>query len=88
MLLALAVLYYKKGNFERSLQYLRNLSKENKDTKNFLRDAAGGGLGRWLFQMSPYGYQPSTIEELVQCYMENQFLLTVSPPFSTGLTGA
>lgn len=37
MLLPLAVLYYKKENYEFSLQYLRRLAKVNKDTKKFLR---------------------------------------------------
>ena len=37
MLFPLAVLYYKKADFEASLQYLRRLAKANKDTKKFLR---------------------------------------------------
>lgn len=74
MLLPLAVLYYKKENFELSLQYLRRLVKANKDTKKFLRMMASDGLDEYLGKMNPYGYQPFTIEELIYDHFENHFL--------------
>lgn len=74
MLLPLAVLYYKKGNNELCLQYLRRLAKANKDTKKFLRMMANDGLDDYLDKMNPYGYQPFTIEELIHDHFENHFL--------------
>lgn len=74
MLLPLAVLYYKKANFELSLQYLRRLAKVNKDTKKFLCAMTKDDLDQYMDTMSPYGYRPFSIEELVQEYFENQYL--------------
>lgn len=74
MLLPLAVLYYKMGNFELSLQYLQRLNKANKDTKKFLNAAANDRVHEFLDTMSPYGYRPFSIEELVQEYVENHYL--------------
>lgn len=81
MLLPLAVLYYKKGNFELSLQYLQRLSKTNKDTKKFLNTAAHDRVFEYLDTMSSYGYRPFSIEELVQEYVENHYLFDRGAPF-------
>lgn len=74
MLFPLAVLYYKKGNFEASLQYLRRLAKANKDTKKFLRMMVNNGLDEYLDKMNPYGYQPFTMEELIYEHFEAHYL--------------
>lgn len=74
MLLPLAVLYYKKENYEFSLQYLRRLAKVNKDTKKFLRIMSKKSTDELLDEMNPFGYQPFTIEELIQEYCMNQYL--------------
>ncbi len=74
MLLPLAVLYYKKAGYELSLQYLRRLAKANKDTKKFLRVMTKDGADELLDEMNPYGYQPFTIEELIQEYCINHYL--------------
>ena len=74
MLLPLAVLYYKKGDRALSLQYLRRLVKANKDAKRFLRMMANDDLDGYLDKMSPYGYQPFTIEELIYEYFEDRYL--------------
>lgn len=74
MLLPLAVLYYKRGNFELSIQYLQRLNKANKDTKKFLNAIANERAEAFLEHLSPYGYQPFTIEELIQEYLENHYL--------------
>ena len=81
MLLPLAVLYYKKGNFELSLQYLQRLNKANKDTKKFLNAVAHDRVFEYLDTMSPYGYRPFSIEELVQEYVENHYLFDRGAPF-------
>lgn len=74
MLLPLAVLYYKKADFEQSLQYLRRLAKANKDTKKFLYMMVKGGADEALDEMSPYGYRPFSIEELALECFENRYL--------------
>ena len=74
MLLPLAVLYYKKENYELSRQYLHRLAKTNKDTKKFLRIMTKNGAEELLEEMNPYGYQPFTIEELIQDYCVNHYL--------------
>lgn len=74
MLLPLAVLYYKKANYELGLQYLRRLVKVNKDTKKFMRIMSKDGVNELLDEMNPYGYQPFTIEELIQEYCANHYL--------------
>lgn len=81
MLFPLAVLYYKKGDFELSLQYLRRLAKVNKDTKKFLNAIANDRAEDFLEHLSPYGYQPFTIEELIQEYLENHYLFDGVAPF-------
>lgn len=74
MLFPLAVLYYKKADFEASLQYLRRLAKANKDTKKFLRMMVNDSLEEYLDKMNPYGYQPFTIEELIYEHFEARYL--------------
>ncbi len=81
MLFPLAVLYYKKMDFDTSLQYLRRLAKANKDTKKFLRIMSGGDIGECLAEMNPAGYRPFTIEELVQEYFTNRYLFDSAEPF-------
>lgn len=74
LLLPLAVLYYKKENYELSLQYLHRLAKANKDTKKFLRIMARNDADELANEMNPYGYCPFTIEELIQEYCMNHYL--------------
>ena len=74
MLLPLAVLYYKKGNFERSIEYLRRLAKVNKDAKRFFRIMSKNGPDELLGEMGLYGYRPFTIEELIEEYLTNRHL--------------
>lgn len=74
MLLPLAVLYYKKGIFERSIEYLRRLAKVNKDAKRFFRIVSKNGPDKLLEEMGLYGYRPFTIEELIDEYLTNRHL--------------
>ena len=74
MLLPLAVLYYKKADYELSLQYLRRLVKRNRDTKKFLRIMATDRADELLDEMSLYSYRPFTIEELISEYFMNSYL--------------
>lgn len=74
MLLPLTVLYYKKADFELSLQYLHRLVKANKDTKKFLSAIVNDRIEEYLGDMSPYSYRVFSIEELIYDYFTNQYL--------------
>ncbi len=77
MLLAISVLYFKLGELDTSLDYLKKLRKCNKDTKKFLRLVSRGDQEE-IFAAggSEFGYRPYTMEELVTAFQENVFLLT------------
>ncbi|MCD7822107.1 MAG: hypothetical protein LUG64_07860 [Clostridiales bacterium] len=77
MLLALSILYFKLGQLDTSLDYLKKLRKCNKDTKKFLRLVCRGDQEE-IFSAggSGFGYQPYTIDELVMAFQDNVFLLT------------
>lgn len=81
MLLPLAVLYYKLDQLERAEDYIKRLAAVNKDTKKFFRAAAGDRLEQFLKDMVPYGYQPFTIEELIEELMASLYLFASVPHF-------
>lgn len=69
MLLPMAALYFKLGDFERSLSYLQILYKLNPDTKRFLAAAADGALDKYAEGMDSFGYSPDSMDELVYEYL-------------------
>ena len=81
MLLPLAVLYYKLGQFGKAEEYLRRLAAINKDTKKFFQTAARGGLDDLVDELSPFGYQLSTFEELTDAVMNSTYLYESVPWF-------
>ena len=81
MLLPLAVLYYKLNQFDKAEDYIKRLAKVNKDTKKFLRAAARDQLYDYMDEMSPYGYQPFTMEELLDELMKSSYLFDSVPYF-------
>ena len=81
MLLPLAVLYYKMNQFDQAEDYIKRLAKANKDTKKFLRAAARDQLYDYMDEMSPYGYQPFTMEELLDELMKSSYLFDSVPYF-------
>ena len=81
MLLPLAVLYYKLNQFDKAEDYIKRLSKANKDTKKFLRAAAHDELDDYIDELNPYGYQPFTIEELLDELMKSSYLFESVPYF-------
>lgn len=84
MLLPLAVLYYKLNQFDRAKDYLKRLAAVNKDTKKFFRAAAGDRLEEFFMDMSPYGYRPFTIDELLEDLLLSPCLFASVPHFSSG----
>ena len=81
MLLPLAVLYYKLNKFDKAEDYIRRLAKVNKDTKKFLRAAAHDKLDDYIDEWSPFGYQPFTMEELLNELMQFSYLFDSVPYF-------
>ena len=81
MLLPLAVLYYKLNQFDKAEDYIKRLAKVNKGAKKFLRAAARDQLYDYMDEMSPYGYQPFTMEELLDELMKSSYLFDSVPYF-------
>ena len=81
MLLPLAVLYYKLNQFDKAEDYIKRLAKANKDAKKFLRAAARDQLDDYIDEMNPYGYQPFTMEELLDKLMKSSYLFDSVPYF-------
>ena len=83
MLLPLAVLYYKLNQFDKAEDYIKRLSAANKDAKKFLRAAAQDRLEDYFDQLNPFGYQPFTMEELLEELMKSSYLFDSVPYFFT-----
>ena len=81
MLLPLAVLYYKLNQFDKAEDYIKRLAKANKDAKKFLRAAAHDELDDYIDELNPYGYQPFTMEELLDELMKSSYLFDSVPYF-------
>ena len=66
-LLPLSILHFKLGQTDEALAELKRLSRVNKDTRKFLNAmrSDSGKLEKYLWEMSPYGYRPFSIEELI-----------------------
>ena len=74
MLLPMAVLYYKLNKPEKAVEYLNRLVSSNKDAKKFFTAVKNGKLEQHLETMSPYGYRPNTMDELIMAIVDNEFL--------------
>ena len=72
--LPLSILYYKKGNIPKALQYLRKVSKSNKDMKKFLKMIMEDRIEDCGDFEVEGAYRPGTLEELIVEYHENLFL--------------
>ena len=79
LLFPLSVLFFKLRNFEKAEEYLKRLVDVNKDTKRFFRALKKDKLDRYADEMSGYGYQPFTIQELIVDLIENDFLFRTVP---------
>lgn len=78
-LLPLSVLHFKLGQTDQALEDLKRLNKLNKDTKKFLNAARKGEFERYITEMSPYGYRPFSIEELIIEVSDYPFLFDSVP---------
>lgn len=81
LLLPLSILYFKLGNEEKAETYLKKVAAVNKDTKKFFKGLENEELDRYVQHLSPYGYQPFTIEELLTEVADNPVLFSISPAY-------
>lgn len=79
ILLPISILYYKLGDFEKAAEYLRRLTKTNKDTGRFIRAFLNDSLDKYASRMNPMGYQPFTIEEFLVELHEHTYLFEAVP---------
>lgn len=81
MLLPLSILYYKLGQETKAKKYLNQLAKRNKDAKKFVNAVCKDDLDRYIMEMSPYGYRPFHIDELIYEYGAYDFLFDSVPEY-------
>jgi len=80
-LLPLSILYYKSGDFKKSLEYLTELNRINKDTLKFFKAMKANSISQYLSFESSFGYKPFSIEELVIAVTDNEFLFFNIPQY-------
>ena len=81
LLLPLVVLYYKLGDSEKSINFLKLLTNMNKDTKKFIGAAKRQNYKKYYAEMSPYGYRPNTMDEFLEEMRNYGFLFDSVPCF-------
>ncbi len=82
MLLALTLLYYKLEDDHQAEKYLRRLTRCNKETRAFIRDALSDNLDRKAAEIQRKGgYSPFSEEELIIAYSENEDVYDSAPLF-------
>ena len=81
MLLPLAVLYFKLGDRDRSLDYLKRLYNINPDTKKYLIAAAHNRLGEYADEMALNDYYPASMDELLYEHLAYAYLFDSIPTF-------
>ena len=82
LLLPLSIIYFKKRDFENARKYLELLKKRNKGLKDFIKVTKNEEYrDEILFNMSPYGYRPDSVEELIIELQEYEFLFIESASY-------
>ena len=81
MLMALSVLYYKLGQWDKAGEYLSRVAKINKDVKKFFKSIFDETFEQFAGMMDRAAYTPNTEEELCVEIMQNEFLFHSTPGF-------
>ena len=82
LLLPLSIIYFKKRDFENARKYLELLKKRNKGLKDLIKATKNEEyMNEIFFNMSPYGYRPDSVEELITELQEYEFLFIESASF-------
>lgn len=80
-LMALAVLYFKRGALDESLACLKKLCAVNRDTKRFLQAVHKEEADSLFESMDEMSYRPYTIEELSHEFLTYLYLFENIQPF-------
>lgn len=81
MLMAMSVLYYKLGQWDKAGEYLSRVAKINKDVKKFFKSIFDETFEQFAGMMGRDAYTPDTGEELCVEMMQNEFLFHSTPGF-------
>lgn len=81
MLLPISVLYFKKGEFAKSLNYLKKIEKNVKGLKKFFKDMMNERGEFYLNQLSSMGYRSFSTDELILSMTENDYLFLTASSF-------
>ena len=82
LLLPLSIIYFKKRDFENARKYVELLKKRNEGLKDFINATKNEEYMDEIFSnMSPYGYRPDSVEELIIELQEYEFLFIESASF-------
>lgn len=81
ILLPMSVIFYKKGNYAKSRQYLKRLVSRNKDFVRFAKMFVGDSSDELDDIDVGYSYTPNTIEELVIEMQDNLYLFVDLIPY-------
>ena len=73
-LLNLAILYYKKCDFVKSEEYIKQLNKTNKNFKKFAKSFEDCTIMDMVYEIDSSMYQRGSLNELVMDYVSNRYL--------------
>ncbi len=81
MLLPLAILYFKQGNWKTAEKYLQEIASSNKDLRRFLKLVKDGEAEELYRCCDDIGYRPYHISELATEFFDNNFLFRTCTGF-------
>ena len=81
MTLPLCFLYYKIGETENAEKFLFGIYEQNKDLLKFIKKVISENIYAEIGKMSPFGYRPCTMEELLEEYVKYYSVLDTCPLF-------
>lgn len=80
-LLSLAIIYYKKCDYAKSEEYIKQLNKENKGFKKFVKSINDLSIMDKIVDFDDSMYQPWTIDELIMEFVSNRYLYSSTTTF-------
>lgn len=80
-LLSLAIIYYKKCDYAKSEEYIKQLNKENKGFKKFVKSINDLSIMDKIVDFDDSMYQPWTIDELIMEFVSNRYLYSSTTAF-------
>lgn len=80
-LLGLAIIYYKKCDYVKAEEYIKQLNKTNKGFKKFVKSINDFSIMEKVLDFEGSMYQPGTIDELIVEYLSNRYLYGTTGAF-------